>query len=204
SVIPTTTTVTSSTSGNTSVYGQPLTFTASVAPAPGFATPTGTVTFDVNGAQAAQVALSGGIAQFTPATALTPGSYTITAFYAGYGHDLPSDNTASPLIQTINKDATTTTVASSTAGSPSAFGQAVTLTATVMANSPGAGNPTGTVTFYDAGSAIGTAAYTSGDGDFTASPTSTAITQTVQKASTTTALASSVNPTVYGQATKFT
>ena len=138
-VIPTTTTVTSSTPGDVSVYGQPVTFTAEVTGQPGFATPTGTVTFDVNGVPAAQETLSGGIAQFIPSTPLAVGSDTITAFYGGAGAYTPSDNTAAPLIQTVNQDTTTTTVASSTPSGSSVYGQLVTFTATVTVNSPGAG-----------------------------------------------------------------
>ena len=155
-VIPTTTTVTSSTPGDVSVYGQPVTFTAEVTGQPGFATPTGTVTFDVNGVPAAQETLSGGVAQFIPSTPLAVGSDTITAFYGGAGAYTPSDNTAAPLIQTVNQDTTTTTVASSTPSDSSVYGQLVTFTATVTVNSPGAGTPTGSVTFYDNGASIGT------------------------------------------------
>jgi hypothetical protein len=46
----------------------------------------------------------------------------------------------------VTSDATTTRLASS--ANPSPFGMAVTLTATVTANPPGSGSPTGTVTFY--------------------------------------------------------
>ncbi len=228
--VTTTTSVISSTPGNSSVYGQPVTFTATVA-APGFATPSGMVTFDVNGVSEAQVSLNGGVAQFTPSGVLPVGSYTITAFYAGAGNDLPSDNTSSPLIQVVGRDATRTSVASSTAGAPSSFGQSVTFTATVSANSPGAGIPTGTVTFFDGTTALGTgtlattgglttatfttyalpvgsqsitAQYTSGDGSFTASADSAAMSQVVNKASTLTTVTSSINPTVFGQSTTFT
>jgi streptogramin lyase len=48
---------------------------------------------------------------------------------------------------------TTTTITSS--ANPSVFGQAVTFTATVSATPPGSGTPTGTVTFFDNGTAMG-------------------------------------------------
>ena len=122
------------------------------------------------------------------------------------------------LTQTVNQDSTTTKVTSS--ANPSVYGQSVTFTATVKAASPGSGTPTGTVTFYDGSTNLGsgtlsggtatlpttffvvgshsiTAVY-SGDPDFTAS-TSSALTQTVNQAATTTAVVSSVNPSVYGQ-----
>jgi hypothetical protein len=104
---------------------------------------------------------------------------------------------------TISKDGTTVTLASSK--SPSQFGQKVTFTATVTAQSPGSGTPSGTVTFYDGKYAVavgtlsggqatlttgalpgGTSSLTavySGDGNFTGA-TSAAITQTVTFTST--------------------
>src|SRR5262249_4874244 len=56
-------------------------------------------------------------------------------------------STSSTLTQTVNKDATTTTVTSSL--NPSKKGQSVTFTATVVATAPGTAVPTGTVTFQD-------------------------------------------------------
>ena len=128
------------------MYGQPVTFTATVAAAAGSPTPAGTVDFDINGVQAGQANLSDGVAQFTPAPPLVPGSYTITAFYVGSGADLPSDNTAAPLTQTVNLDDTAVTISASTGSS--SFGEGVTFTAHVTANAPGSGTPTGTVEFY--------------------------------------------------------
>ena len=49
-----------------------------------------------------------------------------------------------------------------------------------------------------------TAAYTSGDANFVPSPASTAVTQVVNKANTSATVASSVSPSVYGQAVTFT
>ena len=130
----------------------------------------------------------------------------------------------------VTKASTTTAVVSTV--NPSVSGQSLTFTATVSIASPGSGavaNPTGTVTFYDNGVAIGTgtlsgtstdtaafttstlstaahpitAAYTSGDGNFNASPVSASISQVVNKASTTTAVISSVTPSVSGQSLTF-
>jgi len=116
---------------------------------------------------------------------------------------------------------TTTVVASSV--NPSAFGESVTFTATVTAQVNG--TPTGTVTFSDGSTTLGqepvsagtatyssaslaigshsiTAAY-SGDSNFTGN-TSTALSQVVQKASTTTALSASANPSAFGASVTFT
>jgi hypothetical protein len=57
-------------------------------------------------------------------------------------------------IVVVSPDRTTTAVAAST--SSAVYGQAVTFTATVTVNKPGAGTPTGTVTFYDGKTALGT------------------------------------------------
>src|SRR5439155_1565744 len=104
-------------------------------------------------------------------------------------------------------------------------------TATVTAVAPGGGNPSGTVTFKRGSLVLGTgtlsttngvttATYTTtpgqlitgtnqvtavyaGDGNFTAS-NSSALTQTVTQTGTTTSVASSANPSVYGQPVTFT
>ena len=144
----TTTVVVSSTPGNMSEYGQPVTFTATVTPgAPGVGVPAGNITFDVNGVPALTEALNDGTALFTPTTPLPVGPDTITAFYAGGGSFEPSDNTANPLVQTVAKDTTTTTLVSS-GPATTVYGQPLTFTATVAIPGPGAGTPGGTVTFY--------------------------------------------------------
>uniref|UniRef100_UPI00142899CB Ig-like domain-containing protein n=1 Tax=Streptomyces novaecaesareae TaxID=68244 RepID=UPI00142899CB len=104
---------------------------------------------------------------------------------------------------------------------PSVFGQAKVLTATVTATAPGAGTPTGTVSFFDGIVLVGTAtldaggtatfttstlgvgihaltAVYSGDTAFNGS-TSLIDPQTVTTADTTTALTSVPDPSVFGQ-----
>jgi N-acetylneuraminic acid mutarotase len=206
--VATTTAVTAS--ADPSAFGQGVTFTATVTPnTPGAATPTGSVKFVIDGQNyGTPVALSSGTASVTDA-ALAVGSHTIAALYSGDANSLPSDDTAAPLIQVVNKADTTTTVASSV--NPSIYGRPVTFTATVTVKSPGSAllaSPTGIVTFYDNGTGIGTgtlsivgglttaslttsayqlsvaghtitAAYTSGDGNFNVSPASAPLTQNV-------------------------
>lgn len=212
-VTPDTTTTSLSSSDASSVYGQPVSVTATVtADAPGAGNPTGQVDFQiVNNAPGStatdlgDVSLSGGSAGIVlpnePA-----GSYTVTATYEGSPlADFQSSSTT--LQQTVNPDPTTTVV--TTSGSPSVFGQTVTFTSTVSANAPGAGTPTGTVTFSDGSTplstvnlaviggsdqaslttpalAVGTHAITatySGDGNFVTSNNS--LTQTVNQDQTT-------------------
>ncbi len=142
----TTTTVTSS--ANPAVVGQPVTFTATVAAVPGVGTPTGTVTFTIDGTARPAVTLAGGQATLA-VTTLTVGSHTISAAYSSDSNF--NTSTSQTLTQTVAKANTTTTLASS--ANPSVFGQTVTYTATVAAAGPGAGAPTGTATFTVDGTA---------------------------------------------------
>jgi len=215
------TTTTVASSANPSVFGQLVTFTATVT---GSGTPTGTVTFKDGTTTLGTGALSttGGVTTAKVSTSvLSVASHSITAVYGGDNNFTGS--TSSPLPQTVNQASTTTKLASST--NPSNFGQSVTFTATVAAVSPGAGNATGTVTFTDGTTTLGTgtlsttgglttATFTTstltvgshpinasygGDTNFTGSSTATALIQTVNTATTTTTVASSANPAVAGQ-----
>jgi hypothetical protein len=208
-----------SSSVNPSVFGRSVTFTATVSPASGSGTPTGTVTLQDNGATLGTSLLSGGSATFVT-TSLGVGTHAITVFYSGDAFFTGSGSGV--LSQTIKKDGTNSAVVSST--NPSVFGQNVNFTATVNAKLPGSGTPTGTVTFLDGASTLGTASLSSGkatlkaklavgthnitisyggDANFNAS-TSATLTQTVNKDATTTVVTSSLNPSVSGQAVTFT
>jgi hypothetical protein len=71
-------------SGNPSTAGQPVTFTATVTPASGAGTPTGTVTFSDSGTQLGTATLgASGTATFTTTSPLPAGAHTITASYGG-------------------------------------------------------------------------------------------------------------------------
>ena len=81
-----------------------------------------------------------------------------------------------PIVTASTTTTTTTTLPGTTTGLTSSvhpwsvFGQPVTFTATVTANSPGAGTPTGTVTFKDGSSTLGTGTLNgSGQATFTTS-----------------------------------
>ena len=137
-----------------SVVGQSVTLTATITPAAG-AGPTGTVQFYDNGAVIGPAeTVSGGAATLTTA-ALALGSHPITAIYSG-DPNFTGATTTGTFPQTVNQAGTTTTLTSSQ--NPSTSGQSVTFTATVAVSAPGAGTPTGTVTFYDNGTSIGTGA----------------------------------------------
>jgi hypothetical protein len=134
--------------------------------APGAGTPTGTVTFFDGGSSIGTGTLSGGVASFTT-SGLVVGSHAITASYGGDGDFNGSSGSLSGNPQQVNKADTSTAVTSSV--NPSVFGQSVRFTATVGSVAPGAGTPTGTVTFFDGGSSIGTGTLSGGVASFTTS-----------------------------------
>ena len=118
----TTTSVVSSV--NPSVWGQSVTFTATVSPvAPGAGTRTGTVTFydglAVLGTGSVNAA---GVATLST-TGLSVASHSITAVYGGDGNF--NGSTSAVLSQVVSKANTTTSVVSSV--NPSVWGQSVTL-----------------------------------------------------------------------------
>ena len=67
----------------------------------------------------------------------------------------------------MNKAASTSSLTSQP--NPSAFGEQATFTAAVNATAPGAGTPSGTVTFREGGTDLGTADLTNGVATFTKS-----------------------------------
>ena len=129
-----------------SVFGQSVTFTITVsAVTAGLPTPTGTVELFDGTTELTTATLDGsGSASFSTA-ALAVGGHSITSQYLGDSNF--SGSTSAALSQPVTQDSTSTALTSSV--NPSAFGQSVTFTATVTANAPGSGSPTGTVTFYD-------------------------------------------------------
>jgi hypothetical protein len=213
------TATTLSSSVNPSVQGKPTIFTTTVSLQSGTGTPTGSVTFRNGSAILATKTLSGGIATFA-STTLPPGRNIITAIYGG-GPSLMT-STSAPVDQFVL--AATTSVVTSSLPAKSAYGQAVVFSATVSSTigTPpdgeivnfeqgtkilGTGTLSGGVaTFSDATLPAGTqtikAVYL-GDVNFTTS-TSGPFVQTVVKATTTTSLTSSQNPSASGQSVTFT
>ena len=129
--------------------GQAVTLTATVTGTPG-SNPTGTVSFMDGPTPLGTATLTtGGTATLTT-NVLDVGSHAITADYPGDGSNGPSSSAAAPV---------TVALAASTAAltlTPAAVtvGQAVTLTATVT-GTPGS-NPSGTVSFMDGTTPLGT------------------------------------------------
>ena len=201
---------------NPSVYGTPVTFTATVSVA-GAVGPTGTVEFFDGATSLGAPALAGGTASVTSDT-LGVGSHTITAVYSGDANLTTS--TSGDLIQVVGRAASSTSVTSDV--NPSVYGTPVTFTATVSVPS---GTPTGAVEFFDGSTSLGTTtlvggtatltidtlgggshtitAVYSGDADFDTS-TSGFLIQVVGRAASSTSVTSDVNPSVYGTPVTFT
>jgi hypothetical protein len=113
--------------------------------------PPGSVTITAGGATTTAPVGSGGSFSATLTTSSLPASATPYAITYSY-HDTAdrdfADAQDASTSLTVNKDGMTTTVTSPTA-STVPFGQKVTLTATVTANAPGSGTPSGNVDFFD-------------------------------------------------------
>ena len=215
-------TVSVASSANPSSSGQSVTFTATVTPPSGNSLkPGGTVTF-YDGSTSLGTGTVNTSGQATLATsALSAGNHSITAGYGGDGNF--NTATSSVLTQTVNA-AATATVTLTSSSSTSQAGQSVTFTATVSGNR--STTPTGTVTFYDGSTSLGTgtvnssgqatfttstlsvgthtikAAY-SGDSTYPAANSAT-LTQTVTTATVTVSLTSSNDPSLVGQSVTFT
>jgi hypothetical protein len=189
-------TVTLSSSLNPSTFGQSVTFTATVLPSK-----TGSVTFLDGGTSIGASAIVSGVAVFSTSS-LAVGAHNVTAQY--------NSDTSNVVVQVVNK--ATTTVAVTTSPNPSTFGGSVTITASVPAG------VTGTITFTSGTLALGSGTIASGAASITTTlltPPSDVITatyngdtnynsavgtatQTVAKATPTSALTSSPNPSLSG------
>lgn len=159
SVAPDNTITTLSLPSGGSFFGQPVTFNANVLTSNGGQPSSGTVNFTYkSGATSTTtaVALSSanpGLASLT-LTNLAVGTYQVTAQFVA-NNNLGGSNSGAPLIQTISKVNTSTSLTSSLPGG-SVTGQSVTLTAKVTSNSPSTAVPTGTVTFKNGATTLGT------------------------------------------------
>lgn len=153
--LATTTSLTSST-GGTSTVNQAVTFTASVTPFSNVVKLSGAVTFTATNTStsavttlcnAVGITASTGVATCV-ASSLTPGAYTISA---SYGSDSNYNSSSGTVSQTVGQASTSISLTSSP--NPSTINQQVTLSATVTAPS-GATALNGKVSFTDNGNAI--------------------------------------------------
>jgi hypothetical protein len=215
------TSITLATSSASVVAGAAVTFTATVS-APN-AVPVGSVVFQDGAAAIGNGAINAsGFASFST-TSLAPGLHAVTAVYSGDSGCLPS--TSASVAQAVQA-ATSITLASSS--NPASVGGATLLTASVTAAGSNAstGALSGSISFMDGSSLLGSAAVNAsgiatlniatltlgthaiaanyaGATYFTGS-TSTPLSQVVQLAVTSTLLASSANPSILNAAVTFT
>ena len=145
---------------NPSTYGQSVTLTARVTSSDG-TTATGKVTFDNGTKLLGTATLSGGVAVITTST-LPAGTLTITASYEGDTTHLRSKSSA--LTQVVDQATSTTVVVSSL--NPSTTGKLVKFTATVASPTT---TPTGTVTFMDGSTVLGTETLARGKASYSTS-----------------------------------
>jgi hypothetical protein len=113
---------------------------------------TGTVTFKDGGTTLGTGTLGSGTATYSTSS-LSVSSHSITAVYGGDTNY--NTSTSSTLTQTVNKAATSVVLASNS--NPSTYGGSVTFTATMTPSAA-----TGTVTFKDGGTTLGTGTLSSG------------------------------------------
>jgi hypothetical protein len=204
-------------------YGQSVTLTATVISSGG--TPSGNVAFKDGGttiSACSSQALDGSGQATCTTSALSGGTHTLTAEYAGQLQYKASASGSRS--HTVNQASTTTTLTSAPA--PSNYGQSVTLTATVSSSG---GTPSGNVAFKDGATTIsacssqaldgsgqatctlsslsgGTHSITAeyaGNSNYNAS-TSDVYSQVVDKLNTTSVVTASANPSSFGQSVTFT
>jgi sugar lactone lactonase YvrE len=150
--VTTPTTITLESNSNPSIFGQSVTFTATVSPI----SASGTVTFTEGAATLGTGTLANGIVTFSTSS-LSVGSHDISATYGGDNSYIGSSSNT--IHQVVNQASTSLTLTS--LPNPSTFGQSVSFTATIsplMAS--------GTVTFTESGSILGTGTLSAGVATF--------------------------------------
>jgi Bacterial Ig-like domain (group 3)/FG-GAP-like repeat len=204
-------------SGSPVPLGQSVTFTVTVTSAFGPIPDGELVTFFDGTSILGRSSLAGGVATYTT-SALTTKSHVIKATYAG---DATFKTSSGTVTESVGGYSTTTTLGSGL--NPSNYGQPVTLTANVT--SSGAASPTGTVTFKNKGTLLGTKALDANgnatlttstlpvaadslaatyNGDAFNQKSTGALVQTVNQAALSLSLSSKSNPSVFGRPARFT
>lgn len=121
---------------------------------------TGTLTLYVDGKATAVGKLAGGAASFTLSSGLAAGTHTLAVTYAGDATYAPIESTSSVTLSlSVVKATPSLTIASGV--TQAALAQSVPFTATVATVS-GLSEATGTVTFYDGSTALGSATLSGG------------------------------------------
>jgi hypothetical protein len=145
---------------NPSIYGQSVTWTATVTTS-GSVPPTGTVNFTWGRSIGTATLNSSGVATLTKSK-LNADAYPLTAVYQGDANNLGS--TSAVVNQVVTETTSSATLSSSP--NPSTSGHAVTFTATITSPTV---TPTGPVTFAVGKTVLGTAQLSGGKAKFTTS-----------------------------------
>ncbi len=178
------TTISLTSSQNPSNIGQILDLNATVtAVTSGQSVPTGSVTFMDGVTTIGSSALNSGTASLATSN-LTIGTHQLTAVYSGSSSY--SSSTAPILPQVIVAPNTITTTTLQSSADPIGVGSDLTLYAAVRSVSPGQAIPTGTMTFMQGSTILGTVTLTSGSASFstTALPVGTYLLTAVYSGST--------------------
>jgi hypothetical protein len=216
-----TTAAVTSHSPSPSVVGQPVSIGGSVSGLYGNAptTPGGSIVIG-DGTQSCTITLPSTSCSI-PFTSV--GARSVTATYAGDANFLASAASSS-VSHTVGKASTTASIANAASlGTATVVGQGYPVSYSVAVDAPGAGTPTGSVSVSDGtdsctatvaagqctlvSTSVGVKTITAtylGDSLFNSSPPSSGVAHTVGKATTTTGLASSVNPSPAGSSVQLT
>ncbi len=151
-------TVSLQTSVSPSAIGQTVTFTATVRLISGTIPNGETVVFLAGSTQIGSGSTNGGVATFSTAS-LAVGSNLVTATYPGDG--VYQAATSLAVNQVVSRNATTATV--TTSANPTSYGQSVTFTALVSSTGT---VPTGSVTFRNGATPIGSSTLVNGVATF--------------------------------------
>lgn len=154
--------VTISSSANPAIFGTSVVFTAKVIvpQTPGTAA-TGRIVFADGGTPIGSSTVSNGAAVVTT-NRLSLGSHQITASYNGDSTYAP--NASPALTQVVNNALTQTSTTLTSSPNPSSQSQAVMFTATVLPTAGTTSTPTGSVTFQEGASTLGTGVLTTQGG----------------------------------------
>jgi hypothetical protein len=159
-LVNSTVSVTQSPSGSPQ-YGQTVTVTATVTPGSTPVPMTGTITFKVDNVATLPIAITYANGLATASTTIgspSVGVHTVTAIYSGaLPYYAAANNNSAPLNITVAKANTTTGIASSAATLLQFSSE--TVTATVASTTTG--TPTGTVSFFNGTTALGTSSLNS-------------------------------------------
>ena len=217
--LPASTTTKVTTSGTPTFIHLPVMFKVAITSTYGLIPDGETITFYDGAAAIGTSPTARGVASFTTSS-LAARTHTIKATYPGDATFTASSGTVTQVVSLYGSTAS----APASSLNPSTYGQSVTLTAKVTSNAPSA--PTGTMTFKNGATTLGSASLNASgvatliktnlpagslsitatyNGDTeTARSTSVSLSQSVNQSNSGTTLKTSVNPSSFGQAVIFT